>query len=311
MSHTCVHICNLLFHLIWNLVQSQKNNQDNIFHWVSPSSPPTLYRALFVLLICLVHWMFVTRSAGSFVAGGAVHFMFGNAVGLVVFYSLWPGGAGNLASEVAVYSVAVVVLEVFLLWLLYISYLSVWNILLNLFLMITIPVLLYIFTNGAIWSPSIFLCLWCCGSMGGCHFLGLWFYLYGGFGVEAGGIGQFFLNSNRLPDLVPALGDGVPAQVGTFSSSGIATWCASLGRVFFLWIYCDTGSCPRWLCGYIASLGVDWGLATTHTTHLSVGMSFLLLSVAFVSYLIRGLVLCGAWSRLSLLGLRFFTQFPF
>ena len=51
--------------------------------------------------------MFVTRSAGSFVAGGTVSFMFGNAVSLVVFDSFGSGSAGNLASEVALHSVAV------------------------------------------------------------------------------------------------------------------------------------------------------------------------------------------------------------
>ena len=40
----------------------------------------------------------------------------------------------------------------------------------------------------------------------------------------------------------------------------------------------------------LLALGVDSGLATTHTLYLFVGMSFLLLSVAFTSLLTRGLV---------------------
>ena len=52
--------------------------------------------------------MFVTGGAGSVVAGGTLSFMFGNAVGPVVFDSFGFGGTGNLASEVAVHSVAVV-----------------------------------------------------------------------------------------------------------------------------------------------------------------------------------------------------------
>ena len=47
--------------------------------------------------------MFVTGSTESFVAGGAVTFMFGNAVGLAVFDSFGSGHTGNLAYEVAVH----------------------------------------------------------------------------------------------------------------------------------------------------------------------------------------------------------------
>ena len=36
--------------------------------------------------------------------------------------------------------------------------------------------------------------------------------------VDVGGIGQSFLNSNRFPDIDPALGHGVPAWVRIFSS---------------------------------------------------------------------------------------------
>ena len=50
--------------------------------------------------------------------------------------------------------------------------------------------------------------------------------LLGDFGVVAlvvllvGGIGQFFLNSKRFPDIFPALGHGVPDQTGMFLSGG-------------------------------------------------------------------------------------------
>ena len=47
--------------------------------------------------------MFVTGSTGSSVAGTAVRFVSGNAIGLVVFDSFGAGGTGNLASEVAVH----------------------------------------------------------------------------------------------------------------------------------------------------------------------------------------------------------------
>ena len=52
--------------------------------------------------------MFVTRSAGSFVAGGTVCFVLRNAVNFVVFDSCGSGGAGDLSPEVAVYLVVVV-----------------------------------------------------------------------------------------------------------------------------------------------------------------------------------------------------------
>ena len=48
------------------------------------------------------------------------------------------------------------------------------------------------------------------------------------------------------------------------------------------------------IAGYMVVLlvlRVDLGLATTHTLYLFVWMSFLLLSVAFVSFLTQGLVL--------------------
>ena len=50
----------------------------------------------------------MTGSAGSFVAGGVVYFMFGNAVNHVVFGSLGSGGTESLIPGVAVPSVLVV-----------------------------------------------------------------------------------------------------------------------------------------------------------------------------------------------------------
>ena len=41
-----------------------------------------------------------------------------------------------------------------------------------------------------------------------------------GVDVGAGGIGQSFLDSNKFSDIDPALGHGVPALVGIFSSGG-------------------------------------------------------------------------------------------
>ena len=38
--------------------------------------------------------------------------------------------------------------------------------------------------------------------------------------MDAGGISQSFLNSDRFPNIDPALGHGVPTQFGIFSSGG-------------------------------------------------------------------------------------------
>ena len=50
---------------------------------------------------------------------------------------------------------------------------------------------------------------WDCGSI----FIGV-------LEVDVGGIGQSFHSSNKFPDIDPALGHGVPAWVGIFSSGG-------------------------------------------------------------------------------------------
>ena len=73
----------------------------------------------------------------------------------------------------------------FLWWLLCTQCLSVWDVLLRMvwILHITIPVLFYVFTNGAVWSPSTLLYLLQSHSgTGNCCFMGLWlnFYCRGG-----------------------------------------------------------------------------------------------------------------------------------
>ena len=225
--------------------------------------------------------MFVTGSAGSFVAGGTVSFMFGNAVGLVVFDSFGSGGTGNLHLSV-----------------LCISCLSVWNILLNLFLMVTVPVLLYIFTNRAIWCPSTFHCLLDFGSMGGCHFLGLWLYLYGEIWSRSRRDWPVLPQFKQVTWPCPCSGPW-SASMGwnIFEQWGVATWCASLGRVFFLWVYCDIGSYFRWICGYIASLGGGFQLWPLLTPYTSLWGWVFFSSVTFVSFCTRGLVL--GWAGLD------------
>ena len=119
-----------------------------------------------------------------------------------------------------------------------------------------------------------------------------------GFGVEARGIGQSFFNSTRLPDLVPALDHGMPAWVGTFSSNGglllgVPPWGGFSISELIVTLGAVLGGCMV----ILLVLGVDSGLATTHTVYLYLEMSFLLFSVVFVSFCTRGLVL--GWAGLD------------
>ena len=107
--------------------------------------------------------------------------------------------------------------------------------------------------------------------------------------VDVGGTGQSFLNSNRFPDFDPASGHGVPAWVGIFLSGGgllfeelpweglpFSKFIVVLGAVVDIHVI------------IFLALGVDSGLDTTCTLYLFVGMSLLLLSVAFAFLLTRG-----------------------
>ena len=122
--------------------------------------------------------------------------------------------------------------------------------------------------------------------------------LLGGLEVVVGGIGQSFLNSYRLPDIVHALGHGVPAHVGIFSSGGGLLLDELLWREFPFSILAwgiDMGVCVTILLvlGWIQV----WPLLTPYT--LSWGWVFW--SVAFVPLLTKGLVLgwadwfCWGW----------------
>ena len=160
--------------------------------------------------------------------------------------------------------------------------------------MVTTPVFLYIFANGAVWSPSTFLYLWSCGGTWGCLFLGCGSIFMGGFEVIAGGIVQSFLNSTQIPDIFPASGHGVPAQVGIFSNGE-----GLLSEVFSWGGFCFSGFVWA-LRAVLLVLGMGLGLATTFTLYFFVGMSFLIFSVSFVSFLTWGFVL--GWLGLDWLG---------
>ena len=122
---------------------------------------------------------------------------------------------------------------------------------------------------------------WDCGSI-----------FIGGFEVDVEGICQSFLNLNRFPNIDPASGHGVPVWVGVFSSGGgllldELPWEGFPFSKFIVAIGAVVGICMV----ILLALGVDSGLATTCTLYLFVGMSFLLLSVAFASLLTRWLLL--------------------
>ena len=144
---------------------------------------------------------------------------------------------------------------------------------------------------------------WDCGS-----------FFIGGLEVDVGGIGQSFLHSNMFPNIDPALGHGVPAQVGIFLSGGgllpdELSWEGFPFSKFIVVLGAVVDVCVI----VLLTLGVDLGLAITCTLYLLVGMSFLLLPVAFTSLLTRGVGIRLDWSGLILLGLnfRFWTQLPF
>ena len=119
-----------------------------------------------------------------------------------------------------------------------------------------------------------------------------------GVDVGVGGICQSFLNSNKCPDADPALGHGVPAQVGIFSSGGGLSaeqppwggfpWNFPFSRFIMVMGMVSGIFMVTWL-----ALGVGIGLSSTHTLCLLVGISFLLLSLVFVPLLTKGLVLLG------------------
>ena len=130
---------------------------------------------------------------------------------------------------------------------------------------------------------------WDCGST----------FIFRGLEVDAGGIGQSFLSSNRFPNIDPALGHRVPAWVGIFSSSGGRLLLDELPWEGFPFSKFSVvlGAVVDVCMILLLVLGVDSGLATTHTLYISVAMSFLLLSVAFAFLLTRGLVM--GWADLD------------
>ena len=103
--------------------------------------------------------------------------------------------------------------------------LSIFVRLLKLLLMFAVPIFFCILADREIWSPSTSLWFWCC-----CNgVLLIWvlgFNLYlqfgicGSHGVVGGGNGPILPQFKRLPDIYPALGQGVLAQTVAFCNGG-------------------------------------------------------------------------------------------
>ena len=167
--------------------------------------------------------------------------------------------------------------------------------------------LLYVFTKGAIWSPSTFLFICICATVAqgitvswGCASTFI-------VGVDVGmeGTGQYFLDLNKFSDVDPVSSHGVPALAGIFSSSGGLlsaeephwggfSWSFPFSKFIFV-IGMVMGICVVMLSAL--AVGVCMGLATTHTLYHLVGINFLLLSFVFVPLLTKGLVL--GWTGLG------------
>ena len=91
--------------------------------------------------------------------------------------------------------------------------------------MVTIPICLFPFADGAVVSPSTFSAFgvsWFWGSnfMGGFGLVAVAVSLFLSLALLLRGVSQSFLISNKFPDILPALGHVVPARIGVSSNGG-------------------------------------------------------------------------------------------
>ena len=114
-------------------------------------------------------------------------------------------------------------------------------------------------------------------------------YLYWGFEVDGEGIGQSFLNLNSFPNIHPAPGHVVPAQVGIFSNGGglLLDELSWVGFPFFKFIVV-LGAVVGICVVILLVLEVNSGLANTHTLYLFVGMSFSFCWLPLLPFLLGG-----------------------
>ena len=184
----------MALHPSWIWIQNLSNSLNHIYHLVSPSSLPILFFDEFALHNNQVCQKIVTGSAGSSaVAGG-----FG------------AGGVGNFSVVAAVYLVfehtgcSAGGTEHFDLANHHLS-----------------P-LLYFYEWGN-FGPYPHFSVVCFGATVAWGISASWgcaLTFIVGMDVGAGEIGQSFLDSNRFSDIDPALGHGVLALIGIFSSGG-------------------------------------------------------------------------------------------
>ena len=232
--------------------------------------------------------MFVTRSTGSFVAGGIVHLIFRNAVNHVVFGSLGSGGTDSLVPGVAVHSVPVVGFPVVLAVSLAPECLGYF--------------VGFVF-DGPHGSPPLHFSKW--GSSVPIHIslslvlqwhwglsvLGVVVLSLRGFEIFVGGIGQSFLNSNNFQTFFLLLAMGCQQELGYFlSSGGLLSKVLSFGSFCFSEFVGALGVVKCACTVVLLVLGAGLGLAKTVTLYFFVRIRFLRSSVAFV-FLTLGLVL--------------------
>ena len=108
--------------------------------------------------------------------------------------------------------------------------------LLKLILMFGVPIFFHFLADRKIWSPPTSLWFWC-----GCTrvlliwvlgfdlYLQFWICHSGGGSVVGRGDWPVFLSSKRLPDIFPATGQGVLAQMGVLSKGG--------GYSVMIWVF--------------------------------------------------------------------------
>ena len=213
-----------------SLVLSQKNSQVHTFvksfYFLFPLSPQTY-------LFCVMVWHIKRLCYGGLILWCLVVFSV-----LKVLCWGWPH--------------ILVLGRIFLLCVSLCVFIS----LLKLPLMLAVPILFCIFANGTILSPSTLLWLWY-------HWTRIWLFWALGLNfitgmlefimlavlvlvLVAGGIGQSFLNSKRLPDNFPVLNQGVLTQIGASSNSG--------------GFFSEVGG--FWFSGFAGTLVFAWGSFT-------------------------------------------------
>ena len=173
-----------------------------------------------------------------------------------------------------------------------------WGTLSILALQITIPVLFYVFTNGAVWSPSTLLYLfWCHGGMGNCCFMGLCFDFYCRGGCRYGGeLTSPFLTQTSFLMLTLLQAMECLLRLGYLQVVGIViSWGTSLGWISLEFsfakfiIVMGMSQAFAWSCCLLWGWVWVWLLLPLYTLWL--GSAFSFCHSFFVPLLTKGSVL--------------------